>query len=162
MRVGYDRYDSPIGPIHVIVDEKGVRRIVLFEEDWEEYRQLDDSIPQDSLLCEEVITQLKEYFAGQRKEFDLALSVEGTDFRKKVWNALRDIPYGEVRNYLDIAEAIQNPKAVRAVGQANRNNQIPIIIPCHRVIGKSGELVGFAGSRTPTQRQLLKLEGFNV
>ena len=78
----------------------------------------------------------------------MPLSIEGTEFRKKVWKTLCEIPYGEVRNYLQIAETIGNPKAVRAVGQANKDNQLPIIIPCHRVIGKNGDLVGFAGDKT--------------
>jgi methylated-DNA-[protein]-cysteine S-methyltransferase len=102
---------------------------------------------------------LDEYFAGNRKQFDLPLSIEGTDFRKKVWKALLTIPYGEVRSYADVAEMIGNPKAVRAVGQANKANQLPIIIPCHRVIGKRGDLVGYAGNRTSFKERLLEAEG---
>lgn len=162
MKIGYDVYDSPIGRIHVVVDEIGVRKVEIFEEDWVEYVKKYDLIQRDEELCKEVITQLDEYFKGKRKDFDVPLSIEGTEFRKKVWRALQDIPYGEIRNYLQIAESIGNPKAVRAVGQANRFNQLPIIIPCHRVIGKSGNLVGFAGNRTPTQKLLLEIEGVNV
>jgi methylated-DNA-[protein]-cysteine S-methyltransferase len=106
--------------------------------------------------------QLDEYFKGKRKNFDVPLSIEGTQFRKKVWEALKHIPYGEIRSYLQIAESIGNPKAVRAVGQANKFNQLPIIIPCHRVIGKSGKLVGFAGNRIPTQKLLLDIEGVYI
>ncbi len=162
MKIGYDTYDSPIGLIHVVVDEIGVRKVEIFEEDWVEYKKEYEPIHIDKELCKEVIAQLDEYFKGKRKNFDIPLSIEGTEFRKKVWKALQEIPYGEIRNYLQIAEAIGNPKALRAVGQANKSNQLPIIIPCHRVIGKSGNLVGFAGNRTPTQRLLLEIEGVNI
>ncbi|WP_223596307.1 methylated-DNA--[protein]-cysteine S-methyltransferase [Neobacillus bataviensis] len=158
MRIGFAAYQAPFGKIRVIADETGIKRVELFEEDWEKYLAEHPYIQEDMELCGEAIRQLDEYFCGTRKEFDLPLSVEGTDFRKKVWNALQTIPYGEVRSYADVAEMIGNPKAVRAVGQANRNNQIPIIIPCHRVIGKSGNLVGYAGSHTPIQKMLLDTE----
>ena len=162
MKIGYDVYDSPIGLIHVVVDEIGVKKVELFEEDWAEYTKKHAPMESNKELCREVITQLDEYFKGKRKSFDVPLSIEGTEFRKKVWKALQDIPYGEIRNYLQIAESIGNPKAVRAVGQANKFNQLPIVIPCHRVIGKSGNLVGFAGNRTPTQKLLLKIEGVTI
>ena len=162
MKIGYDTYDSPIGLIHVVVDEIGVRKVELFEEEWVKYAKKYDSIEIDKELCKDVIIQLDEYFKGKRRNFDIPLSIEGTDFRKQVWNALLDIPYGEIRNYLQIAESIGNPKAVRAVGQANKFNQLPIIVPCHRVIGKSGKLVGFAGDRTPTQKLLLEIEGASI
>jgi methylated-DNA-[protein]-cysteine S-methyltransferase len=89
--------------------------------------------------------QLQEYFAGQRNVFDLPLDFAGTEFQKKVWQALLSIPYGQTRSYRDIAEQIGNIKAVRAVGAANGKNPISIIAPCHRVIGRSGKLIGFAG-----------------
>ena len=162
MNIGYDIYDSPIGQIHIVADVIGVRKVELFEEDWLEYQKKNGPILRDKDLCCEVITQLDEYFKGKRKNFDIPLSIEGTEFRKKVWKSLQDIPYGETRNYLQIAEAIGSPKAARAVGQANRCNQLPIIVPCHRVIGKSGKLVGFAGNHTPTQKLLLEIEGINI
>lgn len=162
MKIGYDIYASPIGLIYVVVDEIGVRKVEIFEEDWIEYKTKHDFIPKDKELCKEIIIQLDEYFKGKRRNFDIPLSIEGTEFRKKVWKALKDIPYGETRTYLQVAESIGNPKAVRAVGQANKFNQLPIIIPCHRVIGKSGNLVGFVGNRTPTQKILLEIEGVNV
>ncbi len=162
MKVGYDSYDSPIGLIHVVVDEIGIKKIILFEVDWEKYIQENKDIKLNKEMCKEVIVQLDEYFNKKRKEFQLPLSIEGTEFRKKVWKALKQIPYGEVRNYSQIAEAIGNPKAVRAVGQANRANQLPIIIPCHRVVGKNGSLVGFAGNRTSIKKFLLQLEGAKV
>lgn len=98
-----------------------------------------------SALGEEVVRQLREYFAGQRKNFDLPLALEGTVFQKQVWAALQKIPYGEVRSYKQIAENIGNPKAYRAVGGANNRNPIPIIIPCHRVVGVDATMVGYRG-----------------
>lgn len=101
--------------------------------------------------------QLQEYFKGKRKKFDLKLNISGTDFQKLVWNELLKIPYGETKTYQDIAIGINNPKAMRAVGGANNKNKIPIIIPCHRVIGKNGSLVGF-DSGLKIKKQLLNLE----
>ncbi|AIM16771.1 MULTISPECIES: methylated-DNA--[protein]-cysteine S-methyltransferase [Neobacillus] len=151
---------APFGNIWVIADEKGISRIELFEEDWVQFWGKNPDIKEGSECCNEAVRQLDEYFCGKRKEFDLPLSIEGTAFRKQVWKALQQIPYGEVRSYSDVAEMIGNPKAIRAVGQANRSNQIPIIIPCHRVIGKNGNLVGYAGSNTPIKKLLLELEGY--
>jgi len=159
LRTYYDIYTSPIGPIHVVLDEMGIKRVFLFEDKWEDYLKVNPNIEQDSEVCNLAITQLDEYFKGDRKDFELPLSIEGTEFRKKVWKALMEIPYGEYRSYLEIAEAIGNPKAVRAVGQANKANELPIIIPCHRVIGKNGDLVGFAGDKISVKRFLLELEG---
>lgn len=160
MKTGYGQYQSPIGTIRVIADESGIKRIEIFDDQWEEYLTNNPEIVEDQELCSEALRQIDEYFNGKRKQFDLPLSIEGTDFRKKVWQALLTIPYGEVRSYAEVAEMIGNPKAVRAVGQANKANQIPIIIPCHRVIGKSGDLVGYAGNRTSFKEKLLEGEGF--
>lgn len=102
-------------------------------------------------------SQLREYFAGQRKCFDLPLAATGTDFQREVWQALAEIPYGELRSYRDIARAIGRPKAVRAVGAANGRNPLPIVVPCHRVIGSDGSLTGFAGGLA-MKKQLLELE----
>jgi methylated-DNA-[protein]-cysteine S-methyltransferase len=162
MKLGYAAYQSPIGTIRVIADTEGIKRIELFEEDWENFLNDHPDLEEDPVLCGEAIRQLDEYFNGKRKDFDLPLSIEGTEFRMQVWKALQSIPYGEVKSYADVAEMIGNPKAVRAVGQANRSNQIPIIIPCHRVIGKSGSLGGYAGTNTPIKKMLLELEGFSV
>ncbi len=102
-------------------------------------------------------SQLDEYFEGKRKTFSLSVNPEGTEFQKKVWNELLKIPYGETRCYQDIAIGIANEKASRAIGMANHNNPIAIIIPCHRVIGKNGSLVGYAGG-IERKIQLLELE----
>jgi methylated-DNA-[protein]-cysteine S-methyltransferase len=101
--------------------------------------------------------QLTEYFAGDRREFDLPLKLSGTEFQMSVLHALQQIPYGETTSYSDIAERIGRPKAVRAVGAANGRNPIPIIVPCHRVIGSHGDLTGFGGGRD-TKEALLRLE----
>ena len=98
-----------------------------------------------SEVLDKALKQMNEYFSGKRKKFDLPLYFEGTEFQKSVWNELRKIPYGTTVSYKDIAEGINNEKAVRAVGNANNKNKIMIIVPCHRVIGKNGKLVGFAG-----------------
>ncbi len=98
-----------------------------------------------SEVLDKALKQMNEYFSGERKKFDLPLYFEGTEFQKSVWNELRKIPYGTTVSYKDIAEGIKNEKAVRAVGNANNKNKIMIIVPCHRVIGKNGKLVGFAG-----------------
>ena len=96
-------------------------------------------------LLERASRQLEEYFAGKRKQFDLPLSLWGTEFQRQVWAALRDIPYGETRSYGQIAQAVGRPKAVRAVGMANHRNPISIIVPCHRVVGADGSLTGYGG-----------------
>ncbi|HSN52284.1 MAG TPA: methylated-DNA--[protein]-cysteine S-methyltransferase [Woeseiaceae bacterium] len=101
--------------------------------------------------------QLTEYFAGERREFDLPLKLDGTEFQMSVLQALQQIPYGETTSYAEIAERIGRPKAVRAVGAANGRNPIPIIVPCHRVIGSHGELTGFGGG-LDTKEALLRLE----
>jgi methylated-DNA-[protein]-cysteine S-methyltransferase len=95
--------------------------------------------------CDHVARQLAEYFAGTRREFDLELQPEGTPFQLKAWRALRSIPFGETRSYQQQATAIGKPTAMRAVGAANGKNPLPIVVPCHRVIGKDGSLVGFGG-----------------
>ncbi len=105
----------------------------------------------------EAVRQLREYFAGERRRFDLPLDMSGTEFQKRVWRALLEIPYGETRSYSHIAAAIGAPRAVRAVGAANGNNPIPIVVPCHRVIGASGRLVGYGGG-LEMKRLLLDLE----
>lgn len=116
-----------------------------------------DQICSRTALSDTVCAQLQEYFKGERRQFDLPLEPHGTIFQRQVWDALCAIPYGETCCYEDIAGRIGNPKAVRAVGMANNRNPIPIIIPCHRVIGKNGGLVGYAGGLELKQR-LLDLE----
>ena len=112
-----------------------------------------------SLLQREVDKQMREDFEGKRKAFELPLRPDGTDFQKKVWNALLEIPFGETRSYQDIANAVGSPKACRAVGMANHHNPIIIVIPCHRVIGKNGKLVGYGGGLSMKEKLLLLEKG---
>lgn len=121
----------------------------------------DDYIIQETTLLHNASIQLNEYFSGQRKKFSLPLNPIGTPFQKKVWEALLSIPYGETRSYKDIAILIDNPKASRAVGMANNKNPISIFIPCHRVIGSNGKLVGYGGGLN-IKRSLLDLESDNI
>jgi methylated-DNA-[protein]-cysteine S-methyltransferase len=108
-------------------------------------------------LLKEAVRQLSEYFAGERTAFSLPLDPKGTDFQKRTWDALQLIPYGETRTYKQIAEAIDCPKGCRAVGMANNRNPLAIVIPCHRVIGANGDLVGYA-SGLDVKRKLLEME----
>lgn len=109
-------------------------------------------------IARETARQLTAYFDARLRHFDLMLDLQGTPFQTRVWRQLEGIPYGETRSYLQIAEAIGSPKAVRAVGAANGANPIPIVIPCHRVIGASGNLTGYGGG-IPLKKRLLTLEG---
>ena len=120
-------------------------------------KSVDADWHQDSAVFTDVVDQLKSYFAGERKAFDLPLVLEGTTFQERVWTALQNIPYGETVSYKVLAERVGSPKAVRAVGAANGANPIPIIIPCHRVIGNDGSLTGFGGG-IPLKKRLLDLE----
>lgn len=117
-----------------------------------------ESTRHESELIRKAYTQFAEYLAGKRKAFDLPLAPRGTDFQKRVWKALCDIPYGETRSYKQIALAIGNPKAVRAVGMANNRNPLLVVVPCHRVIGADGKLVGYAVG-IDKKEFLLRLEG---
>jgi len=111
----------------------------------------------ETAVLKKAYKQLDEYFAGKRNVFDLPLSLRGTEFQLKVWHLLLTIPYGETRSYGQLAALINNPKASRAVGMANNKNPIPVIIPCHRVIGHNGKLVGYAGG-LELKKNLLELE----
>jgi methylated-DNA-[protein]-cysteine S-methyltransferase len=109
-------------------------------------------------LLVEAARQLQAYFSGQLREFQLPLDVQGTDFQKRVWGQVAAIPYGETRSYLQISTAVGSPRAVRAVGAANGANPVPIVVPCHRVIGAKGSLVGYGGGLA-LKKRLLELEG---
>jgi methylated-DNA-[protein]-cysteine S-methyltransferase len=116
-----------------------------------------EGIEQETPLIKEAYRQLSEYLKGERKGFDLSLLIKGTTFQQQVWKALLEIPYGETRSYKQIAVAIGNPKAVRAVGMANNRNPLLIVVPCHRVIGANGKLVGY-GAGIEKKEFLLRLE----
>ncbi|MBQ9079830.1 MAG: methylated-DNA--[Clostridia bacterium] len=137
---GCELYRSPIGTL--VIEQTGRALTALRFED----ELSSPIIPRPTELTALVCRQLDEYFAGVRRDFsDIPLDLRGTQFQLRVWNALLDIPYGETRNYGDIAAAVENPRACRAVGMANHNNPIVIIVPCHRVIGADGSLTGYGG-----------------
>ncbi|HHT17145.1 MAG TPA: methylated-DNA--[protein]-cysteine S-methyltransferase [Papillibacter sp.] len=138
----------PIGPVTISEEEGAIVALELSGE-----RETEISSP----LLKRAFAQLEEYFAGARQAFDLPLSPLGTPFQRAVWNALLDIPYGQTRSYKDIALAVGRPKGFRAVGMANNRNPISIFIPCHRVIGANGALVGYGGGLDKKQF-LLNLE----
>lgn len=138
--------------LRVTVSEYGIRRIDLAPKE----RAVGAPDSAHPLLCE-AMRQLGAYFAGDIREFRLPLDPQGTEFQKRVWQALESIPYGQTRSYREIARAIGSERAVRAVGAANGSNPIPIVIPCHRVIGTNGKLVGYGGGLALKQR-LLELE----
>ena len=119
------------------------------------------SLNDNNMFLQNVQTQLTEYFSGKRKNFNIKLAPHGTIFQKKVWHELQKIPYGKTASYKDIAQNINNPLSYRAVGMANNKNPIAIIIPCHRVIGSSGKLVGYAGG-IKLKEELLQLEQNNL
>ncbi|AVX30124.1 MULTISPECIES: methylated-DNA--[protein]-cysteine S-methyltransferase [unclassified Carboxydocella] len=156
---------SPIGPLVLVSTEKGLCRLVLPGEgqatllNWLNRKWTEEIVVERNLkVHQQAIEQLGAYFAGELQQFDLPLDVSGSPFQLQVWQELQKIPYGETRTYQEIATNIGKPRAVRAVGQANNRNPIPVIIPCHRVIGKSGALVGYGGG-LEVKLYLLGLEG---
>lgn len=154
-RIYYTNIDSPVGGLRLVAEELGLRTVWFLrgrknedpEKDWKE----------DAAFFIDVIRQLRSYFAGELKEFEIPLLLEGTEFQKRVWKSLQTIPYGETISYGELAKRIGDPKAVRAVGAANGQNPIPIIVPCHRVIGSNGSLTGFGGG-LENKKKLLELE----
>ena len=154
----YKMIDSPVGRLKLVATDQGLAAIL-----WENDRpgrvrlNLETESPGHPVLLE-AERQLQEYFAGDRTRFTVELDVAGTPFQRQVWNALRTIPFGETRSYAQIARQIGNPRAMRAVGAANGRNPLSIIAPCHRVIGSTGGLTGFAGG-LETKARLLALEG---
>jgi methylated-DNA-[protein]-cysteine S-methyltransferase len=152
--MNYYRIDTPIGELQLVSDGTHLHKIQFAGR----HSLDDDDIHQEDTVICACTAQLNEYFAGNRQHFNLPLGAHGTEFQQSVWSALSAIPYGELRSYKDIAEAIGKPKAVRAVGAANGRNPLPIVVPCHRVIGSNGTLTGFAGGLA-LKTQLLTLEG---
>ena len=147
----YEVIDSLIGPLTLLSVEGGLRSIQFG-------RSVPDGAVPDAEANQVVVCQLGEYFGGTRQEFDVALDLAGTPFQLSVWRELLKIPYGRTRSYGRIARDLGKPGAARAVGLANHDNPIPIIIPCHRVIGQDGSLTGYGGG-LHTKQQLLTLEG---
>ena len=145
-------YDTKIGRIEIEENGEAITKINFARKDIEE--SIDKK---ETSLLKEAIKQLNEYLEGKRNLFDLPLAPEGTEFQKKVWNALKEIPFGQIKSYGEIAKIIGNEKASRAVGMANNKNPIMIVVPCHRVIGANGKLVGYAGG-VEVKEMLLNLE----
>ncbi|MDO5611211.1 MAG: methylated-DNA--[protein]-cysteine S-methyltransferase [Pseudomonadota bacterium] len=157
MSTHWQHIDSPIGRLMIAADNAGIRAIE-FPENRHPVKRDGDWREAAHPLISRAAQQLGEYFAGQRRDFDLPLAAHGTAFQLQVWQALSTIPYGETRSYAQQAHTIGKPSAVRAVGAANGRNPIPIIVPCHRVIGANGALTGFGGG-LPIKQFLLRLEG---
>lgn len=128
---------SPLGTTKVVGDENGVSVISILQEG-----ELSKKIPKE---LKEVVTQLNEYFEGKRQNFDFKINPKGTDFQQKVWEELRNIPFGKTMSYLDLSKKLGDVKAIRAVASANGKNPLWIVVPCHRVIGTDGSLTGYAG-----------------
>lgn len=149
--------DSPVGPLFIAADAEGLRAIE-FRDNRHPVRRGGDWRNGDSPLLRRARRQLEEYFAGRRRGFDLPLSPQGTPFQLSVWRTLASIPYGQTLSYAGLAARVGRPAAMRAVGAANGRNPLPIVLPCHRVIGADGSLTGFGGG-LPTKQFLLKLEG---
>lgn len=146
-------YETPMGRIGIADDGRAVTRVFFS-------RQKDEGV--ESALARKTYHQLMEYFEGNRRDFTIPLDPRGTVFQRRVWKALSEIPYGETRSYKQIAEQIGHPKAYRAVGMANNRNPIAILIPCHRVIGSNGTLVGYAGGVSVKERLLLLEAGNRI
>lgn len=161
----YGETESPIGPLTIVCTSKGVCRIEYGTEDetmanihvWVKKHFLKSEMIRDDEQVIPVARQLREYFNGQRLDFDVPVDLHGTPFQKKVWETLREIPHGETRTYKEVAQAMNAGKAVRAIGNANNKNPLPIVIPCHRVIGSNGSLVGYGGGLDKKQF-LLEIE----
>lgn len=149
--MNYKIYETIIGKILIEEEEDKISRIEIVKKEYDKKQQ------KETEIIKKTHEELEEYFKGNRKVFDIPLKIEGTEFQRKVWNSLLEIPYGETRTYLDIAKQIGNSKACRAVGMANHNNKIMILIPCHRVIGSNKKLVGYAGG-IDVKEKLLEIE----
>jgi O-6-methylguanine DNA methyltransferase len=159
----YGVFDSSLGVVCIASTEKGVCKIALPEESQEDFFGWLrahfglQNVIEDRGKNEDVLAELESYLTGESREFQSPLDLRGTEFQMKVWRGVRAIPYGTTRSYQDIAERIGHPRAYRAVGAANGANPVPIIIPCHRVIGRDGSLRGYGGGLAMKER-LLRLE----
>ncbi|MGL4345330.1 MAG: methylated-DNA--[protein]-cysteine S-methyltransferase [Cellulosilyticaceae bacterium] len=149
------RFD--IGEITIVMSHEGLEHLFLQQVGWETFQQSYQPT-EDASCCKVVSRQLKEYFKGERRVFDLPLAAKGTAFQQQVWQGLQSIPYGETRTYGEIAQLINRPQAARAVGMANKANPTPIIIPCHRVVASGGKIGGYMGAYSHLKQQLLTLE----
>jgi len=147
---------SPAGPLYLVAGAEGLQGVFWQKQKVKSVDNLDPKRLEDKWIIK-AVKQLKEYFTGTRKEFDIDLNFTGTVFQNRVWKALSEIPFGQTVAYKDIAKRIKNPKAVRAVGTANGKNPFCIIVPCHRVIAADGSIGGYGGGIS-VKRQLLEIE----
>lgn len=154
----FSRLDSMAGPLVVAVSEKGLVALEFDRGNFPSIKRKDVRWEESEKATKPYVRELKEYFAGKRREFSFPLDLRGTPFQLKCWHALLDIPYGETRTYADIARAVGQGNAFRAVGMANNRNPIAIVVPCHRVIASDGTLCGYGGG-LDLKRALLELEG---
>ncbi len=160
--------ETPIGVLTIESNEKAVTLITLPREAGDHFQAANGRdpapesqggpVPEPLALA---VAQLEEYFAGRRQQFDLPLELDGTDFQRRVWLTLAEIPYGETVSYAELAMMVGRPNAYRAVGQANGANPIPIVLPCHRVLASGGGIGGYGGG-LPMKRQLLEMEGVQI
>jgi len=153
----YTRFDTSVCEIILVGDSEGISNIHLNTGEGKRCFEVSCEWLRDDAFFADTVKQIKEYLRGKRTKFNIKINPQGTDFQKKVWAELRKIPYGKLCSYQDIAKAIENHKACRAVGMANSKNPIPLIIPCNRVIGANGKLTGFAHGLT-IKEKLIKLE----
>jgi methylated-DNA-[protein]-cysteine S-methyltransferase len=153
----YRNIDSPVGKIFLVSNQQSLVALA-FKDNWPKLKEQFTGLKKGVCpILDKTERQLGEYFSGQRKDFDLPTELKGTDFQERLWKSLAHIPYGKTFSYSEQAEKINNPLAVRAVGRTNGLNPISIIYPCHRVIGKSGKLTGYAGG-IKAKAYLLELE----
>ncbi|WDS35993.1 methylated-DNA--[protein]-cysteine S-methyltransferase [Pseudoxanthomonas sp.] len=157
MTIFHRHIPSPVGPLLIVASDTGLHAIE-FPSNRHPVKHGSSWQPGDHAVLRETQAQLDAYFAGTLKAFDLPLAPHGTDFQEQVWTMLASIPYGSTWSYADLAIALGKPTATRAVGAANGRNPLPIVLPCHRVIGSNGALTGFGGG-LPTKEFLLQLEG---
>lgn len=154
---------SPVGPLLAEYDDAGVRSVRFWRQGEHPPAGTRDEPARGDILGRQLARELREYFSGARREFTLPLAPGGTEFQRRVWEALCRIPFGETRSYAQLAEALGRPGAARAVGQANRRNPLPILVPCHRVLAADGGLGGYLGEweggGTALKRWLLEHEG---
>lgn len=155
--IRYQYMDSPVEPLLLAADDNGLH-LIEFHSPRHPMARLPEWAEGNNAVLDATRAQLDEYFAGTRKDFDLPLAPQGTSFQKNVWQTLATIPYGETISYAQLAQRVGKSTAMRAVGAANGRNPLPIVLPCHRVIGADGSLTGFGGG-LPTKQFLLELEG---
>ncbi|SFC02708.1 methylated-DNA-[protein]-cysteine S-methyltransferase [Bacillus sp. OV322] len=163
MKYYYSQYERPeIGKLYLLADEEAMVHMTYNPADFEKQAAACHPVQMDEhQVFKELRIWLDGYFSGVNEEFTIPLREKGTEFQKQVWNRMKEIPYGETKSYSEIAYEINRPKAVRAIGQASKANPYPILVPCHRVVGKKGQLTGYAGSKTDIKDRLLTLENKN-